>query len=740
MAKKMLIDASHREEIRMAIIDGNRLQGFETESISKKQLKSNIYLAKVIRIEPSLQACFVEFGGNRQGFLPFSEIHPDYYQIPVGDRIEDAIIPPEGDSSETIVEGAEDIDVEEDNLSEDDLPRKPKLSYRYKIQEVVKRKQIMLVQVVREERGNKGAALTTYLTLAGRYCVLMPNSGSRSGGISRKIQDPKDRKRLRAVLDSLDIPEGVSIIIRTAGSGRTKLELKRDFEYLLRLWSDIREKTMTSIAPALIYEEGDLIKRTLRDAYDKDIDDIFVEGEEGYKEAKNLMRTMLPSHAKKVQHFKDKATSLFQKFGIEDQIDQMFQPSVPLPSGGSIVIAQTEALVAVDVNSGKSTRERHIDDTAIKTNLEAAKEVARQMRLRDLGGLIVIDFIDMNDRNHINQVERALRDAVQQDRARIQLGKISQFGLLELSRQRLRPSIQETHTRPCEVCHGTGIVRSIESMALFVLRQIEGACVKGKISEATAFVPAEVDHYLLNQKRSELVDLENLYEVKIFIKRDTKLKNSECHIETVRAAKEISKADQDDHLDVIEPVATKPEKTQQKQRPQPQEQAKVEVKAEDKEPSKKRNRRKKRNRGDNDRPVSSLEEAMIAEIEGTASDLAASEETQSADAQDGAQGERKGRRRRFRDRRRRRNNRDGQSGNTEQVVNINEQKDVLPQGVELKSVETIIETATEETPKVKKGRPSKKQPAEQQEAANSEETKTSETKKRKGWWKRLIES
>ncbi|MBX9977772.1 MAG: ribonuclease E/G, partial [Alphaproteobacteria bacterium] len=559
MAKKMLIDASHPEEMRMAIMDGQRLEGLETESFNKKQLKGNIYLAKVIRIEPSLQAAFVEFGGNRQGFLPFGEIHPDYYHIPVGDRPEVIDVPEsltKEESSAIDIENAShalDVALDEDSVIDDsvtsndvedevitpsaddddfdeDSVRKRPNRYRYKIQEVIKRRQIMLVQVVKEERGGKGAALTTFLSLPGRYCVHMPNSGERRGGISRKISDTKNRARIRAILDSIDIPDGMSLIVRTAGSDKNKTELKKDFEYLLRLWSDIREKTLVSIAPELIYAEGDLIKRALRDTFTKDMEHVYIEGDEAYKAAKAFMKTMSPSQAKKVIQYKEKQVPLFQKYHIEDLVDEMFQPSVSLPSGGSIVLAQTEALVAIDVNSGKATRERHIDETALKTNIEAAREIARQLRLRDLAGLIVVDFIDMNDRGHVAQVERVFKESLQGDRARIQLGKISQFGLMEMSRQRLRPSLMESNTRECPHCHGAGFVRSVESMALFVLRQLEGAALANPGANLHVAVPADVDLYLLNQKRQTLVELESKYNLSIIIQRDSKLKNTEHHL------------------------------------------------------------------------------------------------------------------------------------------------------------------------------------------------------------------
>lgn len=740
MAKKLLIDASHREERRMAVIDGNRLQSFETESISRKQLKSNIYLAKVIRIEPSLQAAFVEYGGNRQGFLPFGEIHPDYYQIPVGDRLELEAeiaaeeskkaekVETEKDSEEVAVESVDGESTEEsidDDHGDEEFPQKSRLRYRYKIQEVVKRRQIMLVQVIREERGGKGAALTTYLTLAGKYCVMMPNSGNRTGGISRKIQDVKDRKRLRGILDGFDIPEGMSLIVRTAGSGRTKLEIKRDFDFLLHQWAEIRDKTLTSIAPALIYEEGDLIKRSLRDVYDKDIDEVLIDGDEAYKDAKALMRTMLPSHAKKVQQYKDKTTSLFQKFKIEDQIDQMFHPTVPLPSGGSIVIAQTEALVAIDVNSGKSTRERHIDDTAIKTNVEAAKEIARQMRLRDLGGLIVIDFIDMNDRGHINQVERILKESTQLDRARIQLGKISQFGLLELSRQRLRPSILETHTRPCDVCHGTGLVRSINSMALFVLRQIEATCAAGNLASLTAHVPADVDLYLLNHKRRDIVDFENLYNVRIHIDRDNTLKNADCKIDIVKAGK--------DAVDVIETVVEAAPiedvieaPKQQNNRRHPQKQRREHTSSETSEkPSQQRT------------PRHQMKKDIVAAVEASETDSADTPKTVMEEGATSETGEKK-RRRRFRDRRRRRGNREQGEGTT--VRTEGEAKEASPSIKVVPTESHTSDDAKKAAPKPRARAP--RPPKDSEGAAESKSKEGGETseKKPRGWWKRLIES
>jgi len=581
MAKKMLIDATHAEETRVVVVDGNKVEEFDFESQSKRQLAGNIYLAKVTRVEPSLQAAFVDYGGNRHGFLAFSEIHPDYYQIPVADREAliaeerayaesmrdegdaeaeesekprkvsrsrrsrsrskpsaresgdivataevdrddvgiagmevvdlgedqdetkevngadgvgegEALSPMETvaetpvetpsaedddgeDDSDSIVETVEKDDtiesVAEEDDSEDVRPvRKPRPK-RYKIQEVIKVRQIMLVQVVKEERGNKGAALTTYLSLAGRYCVLMPNT-ARGGGISRKITNAADRKKLKEIAAEIDVPDGAGLIIRTAGSQRTKAEIKRDYEYLQRLWEQIRELTLKSIAPAKIYEEGDLIKRTIRDLYSKEIDEVIVAGEAGYRSAKDFMKMIMPSHAKNVKPYGEQMP-LFARYQVEGYLSGMFNPTVQLPSGGYIVIGVTEALVAIDVNSGRATKEGSIEQTALKTNLEAADEVARQLRLRDLAGLIVIDFIDMDERKNNTAVEKRLKDKLKTDRARIQVGRISGFGLLEMSRQRLRPGMLEATTQPCPHCHGTGLLRSDDNVALWILRQLE---------------------------------------------------------------------------------------------------------------------------------------------------------------------------------------------------------------------------------------------------------------------------
>ncbi|HKQ45489.1 MAG TPA: ribonuclease E/G, partial [Rhizomicrobium sp.] len=650
MTKRMLIDASHPEETRVVVLDGSKVEEFDFEAASKRPLKGNIYLAKVTRVEPSLQAAFVEYGGNRQGFLAFAEIHPDYYQIPVADRQallaeqeaearrrqEDDIesfeitgakqddgeseedeeesdseeqaemaplVPldtaPESDESEPAFEPAadEESDSEHDDVfvnhggavvehdHDDELPQtksdagaeglsdyqgdpdiaaaqaaeenegeiepveaqtpvsdteviegellppaegesseaqalqaqRPSQKWvrrkHYKIQEVIKRRQIILVQVVKEERGNKGAALTTYLSLAGRYCVLMPNT-PRGGGISRKITNAADRKRLKSAAQGLELPEGMGLIIRTAGENRTRLEIRRDYDYLLRLWDTIREKTLSSNAPACVYEEGDLIKRVIRDLYTKDVQDVVVEGETGFRNAKDFMRMLMPSHAKHVHQYKDTAP-LFQRMHIESQLDSMFSPTVTLKSGGYIVINQTEALVSIDVNSGRATREHSIEETARKTNLEAASEIGRQLRLRDLAGLIVIDFIDMEESRNDREVEKRLRDAVKNDRARVQIGKISQFGLMEMSRQRLRAGVIAGSTVTCPHCAGVGLVRSTESTALRVLRGLEEEGEKNRAAAVTVKIAAEVALYILNQKRHELSRIESEHGMEI---------------------------------------------------------------------------------------------------------------------------------------------------------------------------------------------------------------------------------
>jgi ribonuclease E len=535
MSKKMLIDAAHAEETRVVVVDGPRVEEFDFESQNRKQLRGNIYLAKVTRVEPSLQAAFIEYGGNRHGFLAFNEIHPDYYQIPVADR--EALLREEADEEDEIAESRsrgsddeeEDLEGDEDDVMEEEVARRRRrLMRRYKIQEVIRRRQIMLVQVVKEERGNKGAALTTYLSLAGRYGVLMPNT-ARGGGISRKITAATDRKRLKAVVQSLEVPEGMGLIVRTAGAKRTKAEIKRDYEYLLRLWENIRDTTLHSVAPALIYEEEDLVKRTIRDLYDKDIDEVWVEGEAGFKEAREFMRMLMPSQAKKVQPYRD-PVPLFVKHKVEDHLSQIYSPVVPLRSGGYLVINQTEALVAIDVNSGRATRERNIEATALKTNLEAAEEAARQLRLRDLAGLIVIDFIDMDEPKNNRAVEKKLKDALKDDRARVQMGKISTFGLMEISRQRRRSGVLEGTTHVCEHCAGTGRVRSVESSALSALRAVEIEALKGG-GEATLKVPRAVGLYILNEKRNHLARLHESLGLFITIAIDDALAHADHEIE-----------------------------------------------------------------------------------------------------------------------------------------------------------------------------------------------------------------
>lgn len=568
MSNKMLIDASHPEETRVVVIRGNRIEEFDFESEHKKQLKGNIYLARVTRVEPSLQAAFVEYGGNRHGFLAFSEIHPDYYQIPVADRLalleeeekaardEDEVDDFETEKSsknkrsrkskkeqkeravsaivesDVISESVETDDIDdadpalepnEDSIelvgAEDALEEVPTHQRtqrrQYKIQEVIKRRQILLVQVVKEERGNKGAALTTYLSLAGRYSVLMPNT-ARGGGISRKITNVQDRKRLKEIVKDLHVPKGMGVILRTAGANRTKAEVKRDYEYLMRLWENVRNLTLESVAPSLVYEEGSLIKRSIRDLYNKDISEILVSGDQGYREAKDFMRMLMPSHAKVVQPYKEQLP-IFARNGIETQLDAMLQPEVTLKSGGYIVINQTEALVAIDVNSGRSTKEHSIEETACQTNLEAAEEVARQLRLRDLAGLVVIDFIDMEEKRNNRLVEKKLKDCLKEDRARIQVGRISHFGLMEMSRQRIRASVLESTMQLCPHCHGTGYIRSDSSLALHVIRSIEEYLLRNPNYNITVRMPVDTALYVLNHKRQVLADFEHRFGLTINI-------------------------------------------------------------------------------------------------------------------------------------------------------------------------------------------------------------------------------
>jgi len=551
----MLIDARHPEETRVAVVKGNRIEEFDFESAEHKQLKGNIYLAKVTRVEPSLQAAFVDYGGNRHGFLAFSEIHPDYYQIPKADR--EALLREEAEhaaeeerlrSAELDANDSYDADDDDDGLSDevdvadstatatettmeagtgssrspvdesaaDELRKKRQaLRRRYKIQDVIQRRQVLLVQVVKEERGNKGAALTTYLSLAGRYCVLMPNT-SHGGGISRKISNGADRKRLKSIMSDLNLPKTMGLIVRTAGLQRTKTEIKRDFDYLARLWDEIRERTLGSTAPALIYRDSDLIKRAIRDLYHREIEEVIVEGEEGYKQARGFMKLLMPSHVRRVK-LHSETTPLFQRHGVEDQLSAMYQPIVQLKSGGYLVINPTEALVSIDINSGRSTREHNIEQTAFNTNLEAAQEIARQLRLRDMAGLVVIDFIDMEQSSHNRKVEKAMKEALKHDRARIQVGRISSFGLMEMSRQRLRTGVLEASTKPCPHCDGTGLMRTAASAGLSALRIIEDEAARGRGDRVCLRAGAEAAVYVLNKKRSELAEIEQRYGVSIEI-------------------------------------------------------------------------------------------------------------------------------------------------------------------------------------------------------------------------------
>ncbi|MEM1020017.1 MAG: ribonuclease E/G, partial [Pseudomonadota bacterium] len=576
MTMKMLIDARHREETRVVVQKGKRLEDFEFESATRRQLKGNIYLAKVTRVEPSLQAAFVDYGGNRHGFLPFSEIHPDYYQIPAADKEallaqqraefaddqadEDEAEADEGaldaKAEDNTVDAEDEAEVEEDaeavadaegdgdpeaeasseaaeveEAQEKIRSKRRTMRKRYKIQEVIKKRQILLVQIVKEERGNKGAAATTYLSLAGRYCVLMPNS-THGGGISRKISSGTDRKRLRSVMDSLNLPDTMGCIIRTAGMKRTKTEIKRDFDYLTRLWEGIREATLKSIAPTLIHEEGNLIKRAIRDLYTRDIEEVIVDGEEGYKVAKSFMKMLMPSHARRVLQYKDPAP-LFQANDVDAQLQSIMSPTVQMRSGGYLVINPTEALVSIDVNSGKSTKEHNIEETAVRTNLEAADEVARQLRLRDMAGLVVIDFIDMEDRGNNRAVERRMKDALKDDRARVQVGRISQFGLMEMSRQRLRPGMLEATTMECPMCHGTGIVRNVPSASLQALRAIEADVMNAAGGRLRITLPPDVGLYLLNEKRELLIDLETRNDVRVEVLGDRTLATDDYRLERI---------------------------------------------------------------------------------------------------------------------------------------------------------------------------------------------------------------
>ncbi len=545
MAKQMLIDATHSEETRVVVLENGRLEEFDVDTSTKKQIKGNIYLAKVVRVEPSLQAAFVDYGGNRHGFLAFGEIHPDYYQIPVADRealkeqmaaeaAEEKRIKDICDSDDDLSESSEsDVETVSDAEVDDVIHHKSSFFRKYKIQEVIRQGQVMLVQVIKEERGNKGAALTTYLSLAGRYSVLMPNNG-KGGGVSRKISNAKDRKTLRGIVDKLPIPEGMSVIIRTAGQGKTKTEIKRDYDYLIKTWMQIREETLESIAPKLIHEEGDIIKRSLRDVFTPDIDEIWVDGEKVFKSTKAFMKMLMPAQAKKVKQYKGERP-LFSEYQVESQLEAIHSNIVQLRSGGYLVIDQTEALVAVDVNSGRATREHDIEETALRTNLETCDELARQLRLRDLAGLVVIDFIDMDEQRNNAAVERRLKEALRKDRARIQVGKISGFGLMEMSRQRLHSSFLESSYHVCPHCGGKGVVRSTESCAMHALHLLEEAAAKNKECTLIMSLPLDVATYVLNFKRDSLKSIEAQFNASIQILVDTTLeKAADYRLERIR--------------------------------------------------------------------------------------------------------------------------------------------------------------------------------------------------------------
>ncbi|HEX7782516.1 MAG TPA: ribonuclease E/G [Sphingobium sp.] len=702
MTLRMLIDARHREETRVAIVKGNRIEEFDFESAEHKQLKGNIYLAKVTRVEPSLQAAFVDYGGNRHGFLAFSEIHPDYYQIPREDKMallaeeaqhaaEEAALRADDDDDDDHDHDHDhgsvvDVDHPHDDEDEaheggegeesaprparsgrgnddaaDELRRKRmSLRRRYKIQDVIKRRQVLLVQVVKEERGNKGAALTTYLSLAGRYCVLMPNT-SHGGGISRKISNAADRKRLKTIIAEMALPSTMGCIVRTAGLQRTKVEIKRDFDYLARLWDEIRENTLKAAAPALIHNDSDLIKRAIRDIYNKDIEEVIVEGEHGYKAAKDFMRLLMPSHGRRVKPYAD-AVSLFQRFGVEDQLAAMYHPVVQLKSGGYLVINPTEALVSIDINSGRSTREHGIEQTAVATNLEAAREIARQLRLRDMAGLVVIDFIDMEVNGNVRKVEKAMKEALKDDRARIQVGRISGFGLMEMSRQRLRTGVLEASTRECPHCEGTGLVRTASSAGLSALRMLEEEAARGRGTFIVLRASQEAAFYVLNNKRRELDEIEMRYGVSINILPDGEVEGARMSVEASgpRPTQVVTYApivEDDDDLDLPEEELDEEEEAEE-----------ASDESERREPrgdgdrdgdgarrGRRRRRRGRRNRRDDEQGgEGAASEASEGEGEAEESDAEAGEEERGeVTAEDGGEARRRGRRGRRGGRRRR---------------------------------------------------------------------------------------
>lgn len=907
MSKKMLIDAANPEEVRVCVLDKNRVEDFDFESSARKPLRGNIYLARVTRVEPSLQAAFIEYGGNRHGFLAFSEIHPDYYQIPVSDRqaiqeaealeaslaaqlnlaardddddldsdshddhdlLEDKTVDDEtseptlkaetddqpdselsvasedkaatsetdspldddenaphaeeeeeeeedgeeeaedrlideksadenidldkeeieiepstevaptetDDADETDAEdngiasakdlADEDDDAEDDNDDELDATshaallekfkearrNRMKLVRSYKIQEVIKRRQIILVQVVKEERGNKGAALTTYMSLAGRYCVLMPNT-ARGGGISRKIPNAGDRKKLRRVVNSLSVPDGMGLIIRTAGAKRTKAEIKRDYDYLSRLWENIRALTLKSVAPSIIYEEASLIKRAIRDLYDKDIDKVSVEGEAGYREAKDFMKMLMPSHAKNVQRYKE-TVPLFLKHGVENQLDAMYQPNVRLKSGGYIVINQTEALIAVDVNSGKATRERNIERTALATNIEAAVETARQCRLRDLAGLIVIDFIDMEEHKNNRTVEKKFKEALKSDRARIQVGRISSFGLLEMSRQRRRSGIVDGTTQACPTCSGAGAVRSVEMAALRILRAAEADAVNTRESIMRINTATDVALYILNHKRDWLNRLEEAYGISIEILGDIKKAGDQYDIEKSGPAREVRKKTTHISADLGSSEADDDQ-------PSPDADASSELPADDEEQKpKKRRRRRRRKKSDQEENASANDDAAASASEDKEDATTASDDK--ADREEDDEDKPKRRRRRGR-RGGRRNNRrrDGEEGSETEASQSddadnaddkgnNETPDRTPaaasMSVSMKLPEPEkVDASSQRDNESKSATSSAPEAAAEKEGGSEPQAKAEESgekvkrKTRKGWWQRALGS
>ena len=803
MSTRMLIDARHPEETRVTVVKGSRVEEFDYESAARRPLKGNIYLARVTRVEPSLQAAFVEYGGNRHGFLAFSEIHPDYYQIPVEDRQElieaetkaaleraqeldakleqeaeeaekkkkkprrgrrrkkadsdaeagedavaaeansdaadneDTISPEETpdnsaspeaeaasgedktDDQNTDPEASEDDGAETDGKESDEADKDAEiaeaaarrqalraLKRRYSIQEVIKRRQVLLVQVVKEERGNKGAALTTYLSLAGRYCVLMPNS-THSGGISRKISNASDRRNLKKIISALEVPDEMGLIVRTAGMERTKTEIKRDYDYLLRLWNGIRDLTLQSVAPSLIYEEGNLIKRTIRDLYTRDIDEIQVEGEPGYRAAKDFMKLLMPSHAKKVQHYQD-PIPLFHRYQVESHLEAMYQPIVQLKSGGYIVINPTEALISIDVNSGRATKEHNIEETALKTNLEAAEEVARQLRLRDMAGLVVIDFIDMEERSNNRAVERRMKEVLKSDRARIQVGRISSFGLMEMSRQRLRSNLLEVSTETCPTCSGTGIVRSTESAALMALRMLEEEGIRGRSSIVRVSVCPDVAVYLLNKKRKVLTNLENQYNFEIEILAQTSMGPSEIDI--------TREAQTDGNNNTTAVQAVKPDTSADDMPVQASEGDEGE-----RQPRKRRRRRRRR-RGGGDQ-----QDQAVAANENETGEVKVSEDKPAQEESDSSgDEERKPRRRRGSRGGRRRNERPKSTDEAQEAG-----RDSEPQETAEAATSTDEKTVESETEKPRRRRRVKKTAVENEDEAKTAEKSSDEKPKRR---------